>query len=90
MFRFPIILCCVFFVSISFPAVADPMDESQSPNQLLEDAGRQITRALELMLKAIPQYEMPEVLDNGDIIIRKVQPKPSGEKPSPEIGETST
>ena len=25
--------------------------------------------------KAIPQYEIPEVLDNGDIIIRRRKPK---------------
>ena len=31
--------------------------------------------ALELILKTIPQYSAPEVLQNGDIIIRRVVPE---------------
>jgi len=35
------------------------------------------------MLKAIPQYEAPEILDNGDIIIRRKQPaKPQTPAPA--------
>ena len=31
-------------------------------------------RALELMLDSIPMFEVPEILPNGDIIIRRVHP----------------
>jgi len=65
-----------------------------APQDLLEDATRKVMQALELMIGAIPQYQLPEILDNGDIIIRRVQPVP---KPRPEIppddgeiNETST
>ena len=34
-----------------------------------------IFEALDLVLKAIPQYEAPEILENGDIIIRRKNPK---------------
>lgn len=54
---------------------------AESPKEMLEDATRQALRAFELMLKAIPQYEAPEILDNGDIIIRRKRPQP--EKPGP-------
>ena len=30
--------------------------------------------ALDLVLKAIPQYEAPEILKNGDILIRRKNP----------------
>ena len=36
--------------------------------------------ALQCVIESIPQYEMPEVLENGDIIIRRVHP----EEPAPE------
>ncbi len=45
--------------------------ENETPGEMLKDATRTILRALGLMLQAIPQYEAPEILDNGDIIIRR-------------------
>ncbi len=50
--------------------------ERETPSEMLKDATQTILRALGLMLQAIPQYEMPEILDNGDIIIRRKNPKP--------------
>ena len=35
---------------------------------------KMILNALSLILKSIPQYKAPEVLENGDIIIRRVRP----------------
>lgn len=37
----------------------------------MEAATEQIMQALQLFLLAIPQYEAPVVLDNGDILIRR-------------------
>lgn len=51
------------------PARAD------DPLARAEEGMRQILTALQLLIASIPQYEMPEVLDNGDIIIRRVQPE---------------
>ncbi len=60
----------------------------------LREGAESITRALELMLRAVPQYSMPEVLDNGDIIIRRRHPEPARRPPpakSPDgTGETRT
>lgn len=49
-------------------APADPLAQA-------EEGMRHILTALQLLLATIPQYEMPEVLENGDIIIRRVQPE---------------
>ena len=60
-----------------------PQSES-SPSELIEDAANRLVRALELILMAIPQYEAPELLDNGDIIIRRKPRTPNedpGDKP---------
>ena len=44
------------------------------PDKMLEDGMRMILSAIELFLKSIPEYNAPEILENGDIIIRRVQP----------------
>ena len=60
------------------PARADDEQgqaEGESPMVLAEEAAQRLILALELMLQAIPQYAMPEVLENGDIIIRRINPE---------------
>lgn len=43
--------------------------------------------ALESFIESIPQYELPEVLENGDIIIRRVHPE-DPEHPAEPEGDT--
>lgn len=62
----------------------------QSPGDMAREGLDQMLRALRLLVERIPQYELPEVLDNGDIIIRR---KHDGDKPpaqQPEFDKTST
>jgi len=71
------LICLVAFIG---PALADEPPkppEKEQPSEMLRDATRTILRALGLMLQSIPQYEAPEILDNGDIIIRRKHPKPA-------------
>jgi hypothetical protein len=55
------------------PTPKDTMPE-QAEKALIEGV-QAILRALETMFKSVPQYEMPEVLENGDNIIRRKKPK---------------
>ncbi len=70
---------------------ADPNpapDARDRAEQALKEGAEKIMRALELMLNAVPQYEMPEVLENGDIIIRRRNPdRPKHPRPSPRSGD---
>ena len=50
-------------------------DEKKSPEVMIEEGAKMIFEALDLVLKVIPQYEAPEILENGDIIIRRKNPK---------------
>ena len=63
------------------------------PQQMLEEGTKTILRAFELFMKSIPQYEAPEVLPNGDIIIRRKNP-PKGDEgdkaPPPPPGHDRT
>ena len=86
----PFILAALLIASVAVvPAAraqAPAQPPQESPKDMLEDASRKALRAFELMLKAIPQYEAPEILDNGDILIRRKKAKP--EAPAP--GEPGT
>ncbi|HAM46883.1 MAG TPA: hypothetical protein DCO73_03995, partial [Alphaproteobacteria bacterium] len=61
------------------------------PPQPLEDALREtaerVATALRLLLMAIPQYEAPEILDNGDILIRRSRPEPAPAPDDEQMGE---
>ena len=70
----------VFIFSYSPSASADLFKTQTSPSQreaperMIEDGMKMILGAIQLILKSIPEYKAPEVLENGDIIIRRVQP----------------
>lgn len=61
------------------PTVSDNMQEQAE--KALTEGVQTILRALESMFKAVPQYEMPEVLENGDIIIRRKKPQDKKKAP---------
>jgi len=54
-----------------------------TPSELFEGAAKRLVRALELILMAIPQYSAPELLDNGDIIIRRKPTSPYRKEDDP-------
>lgn len=60
-----------------------PNPHREEAERLLEDATRKVMRAFELMLMAIPQYAAPEILENGDIIIRRIHPKAEKDQSPP-------
>ncbi len=76
----------IMVLSMPIPAFAQSQGNDQDPREMIEGAAEMMLQALELMLNAIPQYEAPEVLENGDIIIRRKPQK--REQPSPEKGTT--
>ena len=57
----------------SFKTQTSP-SQKEVPERMIEDGMRMILSAIELILQSIPEYKAPEILENGDIIIRRVQP----------------
>ncbi len=53
------------------PRRNDPRAQAE---EMLRQATDKLLLALELMIQAIPQYEMPEITEDGDIIIRRKRP----------------
>ena len=68
----------VFLGLMAAPPAAAQSDPGTEPRDLLEEGTEKILRAFELFILAIPQYEAPEVLPNGDIIIRRKNPPDGG------------
>ena len=76
----------------SAPARAEEHDERGRAEEMAREAIEQLMRALELMIQSIPQYEMPEINENGDIIIRRKRHAPHedpAEPGAPEFEKTS-
>jgi len=73
-------------VTLSAPQMvpaAETGNHREEAERLLEDATRKVMDAFKQMMMAIPQYAAPEILENGDIIIRRVHPEPGGEDADP-------
>ncbi len=64
-------------------------DERGRAEDMARGAIEQLMRALELMIDSIPQYELPEIQENGDIIIRRKRRTPRPEPGVPEVEKTT-
>ena len=71
------------------PILAGPPAEEETPEKLMREGMERMLRAIELMIEMVPQYEMPEVTEDGDIIIRRKR-RPSEAPAVPESEETAT
>jgi len=56
-------------------------DKATEAERLAGEAVSKLLRALDLMMDSVPQYAAPEVLPNGDIILRRLNPKDDAEEP---------
>ena len=67
---------------------AQTKQSKPAPEELIEEGMKMIIDALDILLKTIPQYEAPEILENGDIIIRRSKPKPEMRNKLPDRDKT--
>ena len=65
------------------PAPANP----SAPAELAREGLAKIFQALEKLIESVPQYQMPEIDENGDIILRRKRPDtpmpPAPSSPAP-------
>ena len=86
-----VLAACLLLAPMQMTRAQDAApDEPQrdSPSELAREGLERMMRALRLLVESIPQYELPEVLENGDIIIRRKHPEQEPE--DPEFDETAT
>lgn len=79
---------------LALPAQAEPIpvqgrqpptleEQADEAARAMRDALARAMRLLEGVVDTIPQYELPEILPNGDIIIRRIPPKGAPPSPTP-------
>ncbi len=87
-FRGPATLALVALLCLAAPNFAAPpaaaQESEETPGELAIDGVERLLRAMELIIEMIPQYEAPELLPNGDIIIRRRNPTAPEEDDEPE------
>jgi hypothetical protein len=86
-FHMPRLAAALLLSSIGLSAPAALAQDStmqDAQKQAVEGIGK-LLEALQLFVKSVPQYSAPEVLPNGDIILRRVNPE---KKPVPETPKT--
>jgi hypothetical protein len=63
-------------------AEADSLqDNTKEAERLANEALTKMMRALDLLIMTVPRYAAPEVLPNGDIIIRRLDPLEDEDEP---------
>jgi hypothetical protein len=72
---------CALMALPAYAQTQPPAAQDERPGALARDAIDKMMRALSLAIENLPQYAMPELNENGDIIIRRVNPR--AEKPRP-------
>lgn len=78
-----LLVALAVMAAASMPATAAE-EKGRSPEALAKEGVTKLLDALQLLIDEIPQYAAPEVLPNGDIIIRRLDKEP---KPEPEERE---
>jgi hypothetical protein len=74
--------------ALAFTA-AQTENEEESPGEAARDLALEsiskLMRAMELLLDSIPQYEAPEITEEGDIIIRRKREEGEPPAEAPEV-----
>jgi len=83
------------FLSVVTMPYVQAQEQDKSVDELAIEGLSKLMDALSLFVSAIPQYEAPEILENGDIIIRRKNKKhddsdSNKDKKGPDLEETST
>ncbi len=82
-------LALALVTGASGPALADAPSDRERAEEMAREAIEQLLRALELMIESIPQYELPEVNEDGDIIIRRKRRKERETPGEPGVEDTT-
>lgn len=76
------LLALVLFAAPITAASADSLqDNTAEAERLAGEALTKMMKALDLLISTVPRYAAPEILPNGDIIIRRLDPLEEEDEP---------
>lgn len=79
--KLPLALPLLAALLVGVPTEAPAHEPSTEPpstrgaEELAREAVRNLLEAFEMLLESVPQYEAPEINEDGDIIIRRRYPE---------------
>jgi hypothetical protein len=79
-------------IAVAAVSPAHAQDSLEGAQQQAVEGLSKLLNALGMFVKSVPQFSAPEVLPNGDIIIRRIHPdqKPAPKTPESDDDSTST
>jgi hypothetical protein len=85
-------LAMVWFAVMVAPSAADEPSQRERAEEFARQGMERLMQALDLLFQSIPQYELPVINENGDIIIRRRhEPAPTEPAPvNPDVDSTDT
>jgi hypothetical protein len=88
---FSLALAAALAVGLVGPALAqDTTPTTDDAQKMAVEGLSKLLDALDLFVKSVPQYAAPEVLPNGDIILRRLNPAPAPKPTTSAPDETHT
>lgn len=77
----PLFALALLAVPIAGARADSLQDNTAEAERLAGEALTKMMKALDLLISTVPRYAAPEVLPNGDIIIRRLDPLDEDEEP---------
>ena len=77
----PLFALALLSVPLAAASADSLQDKTNEAERLANEAMTKMMRALDLLIMTVPRYAAPEVLPNGDIIIRRLDPLEDEEEP---------
>lgn len=77
----PLLALCLLTTPIAAANADSPRDNATEAERLATEALAKMMRALDLLITTVPRYAAPEILPNGDIIIRRLDPQDDSDEP---------
>ena len=77
----PLIAISLLTAPIAAVSADSLQDNAAEAEQLANEALAKMMKALDLLIMTVPRYAAPEVLPNGDIIIRRLHPEGNEDEP---------
>src|SRR5687768_4408171 len=74
----PLFALCLLSMPLATAAADSLQDNTAEAERLAGEALAKMMRALDLLIATVPLYAAPEVLPNGDIIIRRLDRNDEG------------
>lgn len=84
-------LCAALALASPSAVLAEEPPAGEKPGELAREGVERLMQALEAFIQMIPQYEMPIINEEGDIIIRRkrdAEPPPAKKDEDGDVDET--